>query len=201
MDRAGTPQLRGRGAARPRTGLTHSAQAPSLRGVAGRWRRWRGWGSLQLSNEPAEDWPTFYGERRLRPLGRLAREREALATAGLRSLERVCGRLQLLTGPPEPPARLHGDLWQGNILADTQGSPWLIDPSAYGGHREVDLAMLALFGSPSRRMLDSYQEVAPLAAGWQERVGLYQLLPLLVHALLFGGSYRDLFERIARRYA
>jgi fructosamine-3-kinase len=179
--------------------LTHSAQAPRFGGFVDEPVAWLG--SLRLSNEPARDWPTFYGERRLRPLGRLAREREALASAGLRSLERVCGRLRLLTGPPEPPARLHGDLWQGNILADAQGRPWLIDPSAYGGHREVDLAMLALFGSPSRRMLDSYQEVAPLAAGWQERVGLYQLLPLLVHALLFGGSYRESFERTARRYA
>jgi fructosamine-3-kinase len=192
--------------------LTHSAQAPRFGGFAVGCPNdaespavesgevaWLA--SLRISNEPAQDWPTFYGERRLLPLGRLAREREAIESAGLRSLERVCGRLQLLTGPPEPPARLHGDLWQGNILADAQGRPWLIDPSAYGGHREVDLAMLALFGSPSRRMLDSYREVAPLAAGWQERVGLYQLLPLLVHALLFGGSYRDSFVRIARRYA
>jgi len=78
---------------------------------------------------------------------------------------------------------------------------WLIDPSAYGGHREIDLAMLRLFGAPSERIFGAYEDEAPLAAGFQERVGLYQLLPLLVHALLFGGSYRQSAERMAYRYA
>jgi fructosamine-3-kinase len=156
--------------------------------------------SLRLSNEPTADWPTFYAERRLRPLALQARDRGALQPAGVEAVERVCERMSQLTGPPEAPARLHGDLWQGNVLADAKGRPWLIDPSAYGGHREVDLAMLALFGSPSPRTLDGYQELAPLADGWRERVGLYQLLPLLVHALLFGGSYRAAAERMARRY-
>jgi fructosamine-3-kinase len=158
-------------------------------------------GSLRLSNEPTADWPTFYAERRLRPLARLAHDRDALSPAGLGAIERVCGRMEQLTGSPEKPARLHGDLWQGNVLADAHGRPWLIDPSAYGGHREVDLAMLALFGSPPTRVLDAYQDTAPLADGWEGRVGLYQLLPLLVHALLFGGSYRAAAEHTARRYA
>ena len=83
-------------------------------------------------------------------------------------------------------------------MADEDGQPWLIDPSAYGGHREVDLAMLRLFGAPSRAGLRAYEEVAPLADGWRERVELYQLLPLLVHALLFGGSYRRAAERVRR---
>jgi fructosamine-3-kinase len=86
------------------------------------------------------------------------------------------------------------------VLADAAGHPWLIDPSAYGGHREVDLAMLALFGSPARTIA-AYEELTPLAEGWQERVGLYQLLPLLVHAALFGGSYVQSAERMAARYA
>jgi len=115
-------------------------------------------------------------------------------------VERVCERIGELAGPAEPPARLHGDLWSGNVLADADGHPWLIDPSAYGGHREVDLAMLALFGSPARTIA-AYAELTPLAEGWQERVGLYQLLPLLVHAALFGGSYVQAAERMARRYA
>ena len=80
-------------------------------------------------------------------------------------------------------------------MADADGRPWLIDPSAYGGHREVDLAMLRLFGAPCERVFDAYEEVAPLADGWRERVELYQLLPLLVHALLFGGSYCAAAER------
>jgi|SRR5271165_6232565 len=158
-------------------------------------------GSLQLGNEPLDDWPSFYAERRLRPLARLARERGALSASAAGAVERVCERMAELTGPAEPPARLHGDLWSGNVMADAYGRPWLIDPSAYGGHREVDLAMLRLFGAPSDRVFGAYEELAPLADGWQERVELYQLLPLLVHAVLFGGSYRAAAASIAARYA
>jgi fructosamine-3-kinase len=158
-------------------------------------------GSLSLSNEPTEDWPSFYAELRLRPLARLARDRRAMSDEGVRAVERVCERIADLAGPAEPPARLHGDLWGGNVMADTEGRPWLIDPSAYGGHREVDMAMLRLFGAPSERVFATYAEVAPLAEGWEDRVALWQLLPLLVHAVLFGGSYPAAAERIARRYA
>ncbi|HYH61213.1 MAG TPA: fructosamine kinase family protein, partial [Solirubrobacterales bacterium] len=104
-----------------------------------------------------------------------------------------------LVGPPEPPARLHGDLWSGNVLTTTDGA-YLIDPAAYGGHREVDLAMLRLFGSPSQRIFDAYEEAVPLAEGHAERVELWQLMPLLVHALLFGGSYGASAGRAARKY-
>ena len=159
-----------------------------------------GFGSLRLSNESSEDWPSFYAERRLRPLARLARERGALSVVGGDAVERVCDRLEELCGPAEPPSRLHGDLWSGNVMADRDGRPWLLDPAAYGGHREVDLAMLRLFGAPSERVFDAYGELAPLTAGWRDRVELYQLLPLLVHTLLFGGSYAAAVERAARRY-
>ena len=158
-------------------------------------------GSLCLPNEPTADWPSFYAERRLRPLVRIARDRRALPDQGGRAVEQVCERIAALAGPPEPPARLHGDLWGGNVMADAEGRPWLIDPSAYGGHREVDLAMLRLFGAPSERLFAAYAEVAPLADGWEDRVALWQLLPLLVHAVLFGGSYPAAAERVARRYA
>jgi fructosamine-3-kinase len=193
LDAAGAEEL-GRGLA-----VTHAAGAEAF-GAAGPGAS-ATFGSLRLGNDPAEDWPTFYAERRLRPLGRIAQEREALSQRGVQALERLCGRLGDLTGPPEPPARLHGDLWSGNMMADSAGRPWLIDPSAYGGHREVDLAMLRLFGPPSDRVFAAYEEVAPLADGWEGRVELYQLLPLLVHALLFGGSYRAAAERVALRYA
>jgi fructosamine-3-kinase len=86
-------------------------------------------------------------------------------------------------------ARLHGDLWTGNILWAEDGRPWLIDPSAYGGRREVDLAMLSLFGGLGGRFNAAYEEVWPLADGHEDRVPLYQLYPLLVHAVLFGGGY------------
>jgi fructosamine-3-kinase len=93
-------------------------------------------------------------------------------------------------GVPEPPARLHGDLWSGNVLWAADGRVWVIDPAAHGGHRESDLAMLALFGAPQlERIIGAYEEVAPLAEGWRERVPLHQAWPLLVHAALFGGGY------------
>ncbi|HEY4429143.1 MAG TPA: fructosamine kinase family protein [Solirubrobacteraceae bacterium] len=193
LDAAGAEEL-GRGLA-----LTHAAGAEAFGGSPGGGHA--RFGSLQLPNDPAPDWPRFYAERRLAPLAAIARERPALSPEGAAALERVCERMPELAGPPEPPARLHGDLWSGNVMADPDGRPVLVDPSAYGGHREVDLAMLALFGSPSDRVLAAYRETAPLAEGWQERVELYQLLPLLVHAVLFGGSYGAAAERVALRYA
>jgi fructosamine-3-kinase len=198
LDTAGAEEL-GRGLA-----ATHAAGAPdfgdpqlggSRTGVPSRF------GSLSLPNEVTADWPSFYAERRLRPLAALAHDRGALSDAGIHAVERVCERIADLTGPAEPPARLHGDLWSGNVMADMEGRPWLIDPSAYGGHREVDLAMLRLFGAPSERVFSAYAELAPLTDGWEERVRLWQLLPLLVHAVLFGGSYPAAVERIALHYA
>jgi len=182
---------------------THAAGSPVFGlqqpGGSGAARSAR-FGSLGLPNEPRADWPSFYAHNRLAPLARLARERSALGAGGVAAVESVCARIDTLTGPPEPPARLHGDLWWGNVMPGADGGAWLIDPSAYGGHREVDLAMLRLFGGPSPRFFAAYEEVAPLAEGWRERVELYQLAPLLVHALLFGGSYRGAAERMALRY-
>ena len=94
-----------------------------------------------------------------------------------------------MAAPTEPPARLHGDLWSGNVLWAPDGA-WLIDPAAHGGHRETDLAMLALFGCPHLdHVLAAYDETAPLADGWRARVPTHQLFPLLVHVVLFGRSY------------
>jgi len=157
-------------------------------------------GELELSNSPAADWPSFYVKRRLVPLVALCLERGTLSASGARAVERVCARIDDLAGPAEPPARLHGDLWGGNVLAGADGRARLIDPAAYGGHREVDLAMLRLFGAPSERVFAAYDEAAPLADGHGERVALWQLFPLLVHAALFGGSYGASVERAAVRY-
>jgi len=158
-------------------------------------------GPLTVPNEPADSWPEFYAERRLRPLARDAEEKRALPDGCLQALDRVCEKLPALAGPEEFPARLHGDLWSGNVLAGRNGRPYLIDPAAYGGHREVDLAMLCLFGGPSRRCVAAYEEVSPLADGHEERVPLWQLFPLLVHAVLFGGGYGSSVARIAARLA
>jgi fructosamine-3-kinase len=195
LDAAGEEEL-GRGLA-----ATHTARAPRF----GRFGEEEpdgsvSFGSVRLSNAPTDDWSTFYAERRLRPLATLAADNGALSAAAVTAVERLCERIGELVGPPEPPARLHGDLWHGNVLADAEGRPWLIDPSAYGGHREVDLATLALFGPAPERVLGAYQELTPLAAGWEQRVELYQLLPLLVHALLFGGDYSLAAQRVALRY-
>ena len=158
-------------------------------------------GPLRLPSRDTDDWPRFFAEQRLRPLLRPAADRGALSAGGVAAVERVCDRIADLAGPPEPPARLHGDLWTGNVLA-SRGRPHLIDPAAYGGHREVDLAMLRLFGGGvSDRAVAAYDEAAPLADGHAERVALWQLFPLLVHAVLFGGSYGASAERAARGYA
>jgi len=139
--------------------------------------------TIPLDNTSESDWPTFYVERRLRPICRAAHldvDRE---------LDRLRARPELF-GPAEPPARLHGDLWWGNVGA-VRGQAVIFDPAVYAGHREIDLAMLALFGDLPPALLDGYQQVTPLADGWRERLALHQLLPLAAHALLFGGGYGD----------
>lgn len=136
-----------------------------------------------------QTWPDFYARARLRPFASRAVERGHLDDRDRASVERVIERLPDLAGPAEPPALLHGDLWSGNVLW-TGDEAVLIDPACYGGHRETDLAMLDLFGLPQLEVvLESYQQVAPLAAGWPQRLPLHQLFPLLVHAVIFGGSY------------
>jgi fructosamine-3-kinase len=187
----GDPAALGRGLA-----AVHAAGAPAF-GAPAPLRI----GPLRLPNDAREDWAGFYAEQRLRPLLRPAADRGALSGAGVAAIERVCERLPELAGPPEPPARLHGDLWSGNVLWAVDGRPYLIDPVAHGGHREVDLAMLRLFGSPGAGFLAAYEERTPLAAGHEARVGLWQLFPLLVHAVLFGGGYGAAAERAAAPYA
>jgi len=148
--------------------------------------------SLPLPNERADDWPSWYASARLLPYCRLAREAGTLSAADAALVETVADRIGELAGPAgaERPARIHGDCWSGNVLWSS-GRGWLIDPAAHGGHRETDLAMLALFGAPfGDRMLAAYRETAPLADGWQARVPLHQLHPLLVHVCLFGAAYR-----------
>lgn len=145
---------------------------------------------LPLDNTPAPAgaWPEWYATRRLLPF--LRNDGGTLSPAEIRLVERVADNIAALAGPAEPPARIHGDLWSGNVLW-SGGRGWLIDPAAHGGHRETDLAMLALFGTPNlERIIAAYQEVTPLADGWRSRVPLHQLHPLLVHVALYGASYR-----------
>ena len=161
---------------------------------------WRGFiASMPLDNSPGPpDWPEWYAERRLLPYLRRAVDLGALRPDDARLVETVADRIGSLAGPPEPPSRIHGDCWAGNVLWSGDRG-WLIDPAAHGGHRETDLAMLALFGAPSLdRVLAGYNDTAPLAAGWRARVPLHQLHPLLVHACLFGASYAGQVRSAAR---
>jgi fructosamine-3-kinase len=143
-------------------------------------------------------WPDWYGSQRLLPYLRRGADAGVLTSADTRLVEAVIGRLGELAGPAEPPSRIHGDCWSGNVLWSA-GRAWLIDPAAQGGHREADLAMLALFGAPYLdRVVACYQEAAPLADGWRARVPLHQLHPLLVHVCLFGAGYRSAVLDAAR---
>ena len=156
--------------------------------------------SLPLDNVSpvAMEWPEWYASRRLLPYLRIAVDRGALRPADGRLVEAVIDRIDTLAGPAEPPSRIHGDCWAGNVLW-SGGRGWLIDPAAHGGHRETDLAMLALFGAPHLdRILAGYNDAVPLAPGWRDRVPLHQLHPLLVHACLFGASYAEGVRSAAR---
>jgi fructosamine-3-kinase len=157
-------------------------------------------GPLPQANDPRPTWPAFYAEQRLEPLVRRAVDDEVLPTEATALLERLAGRLPALAGPAEPPSRLHGDLWAGNVVVGPDGGPWLVDPAVYGGHREVDLAMMRLFGGFGPGAFRAYEEVHPLAEGHADRVPLWQLYPLLVHAVLFGGGYASTALHLLRRY-
>lgn len=158
-------------------------------------------GDLPQPNGPCSTWAEFWAERRLVPFAAQAHERGALSTSGRRAVEQAAERIADRGGPDERPARLHGDLWSGNAIAGPDGRTWLIDPAVYGGHREVDLAMMRLFGGFTDRTFAAYDEAFPLADGWQERAGLWQLYPLLVHAVLFGGGYGARAADLAAGYA
>ncbi len=185
----------------------HAAGAPAFGspppdGPADAWI-----GDAPMRNDPAPAgtrWIDWYVEARVLPYARLAVDRGRMSAAHAAQVEKGCARLsdgRADAGPEEAPARLHGDLWTGNVLWGRAGraaersrtrdvGAWVIDPAAHGGHRETDLAMLALFGFPRLdTVLVAYDEAAPLADGWRARIGLHQLFPLLVHAALFGGGY------------
>ncbi|MGH1347443.1 MAG: fructosamine kinase family protein [Nannocystales bacterium] len=157
--------------------------------------------SLPQDNTPEPDWATFYGVRRLVPMLALCVERGHLPAEARGELDALLRVLPQRLGPPEPPARLHGDLWSGNVIVDARGAPVLVDPAVYGGHRETDLAMMRLFGGFSPATFAAYEEAAPLEPESRDRVELHQLYPVLVHAALFGGHYGGAARRTLTRYA
>jgi fructosamine-3-kinase len=172
--------------------LAHLHRAGAPRFGAG----WPGYiGALPLDNTPSDGpWARWFAEARLRPYLRMSADRGALSAADVAQVDRLLSDIEGYAGAAaaEPPARIHGDLWPGNVLWSSTGTGYLVDPAAHGGHRETDLANLALWGGVPHfdRLLAGYQEVWPLADGWPARVPLHQLHLLLVHTALFGASYR-----------
>jgi fructosamine-3-kinase len=156
-----------------------------------------GW--LPQANAAARTWAEFYRARRLEAQVRRAADEGRASPRMRQGFDRLFRALDELCGPAEPPARLHGDLWGGNLLCDDRGAPCLVDPAVYGGHREIDLAMMRLFGGFGPRVFDAYDEAWPLAEGHRERVSLYQLYPLMVHVNLFGGGYVGSVEAALER--
>jgi fructosamine-3-kinase len=158
-------------------------------------------GVLPLPNGASPTWPEFYATRRVLPYLKLAVDRGQIGPTDAADVERAVRRIVEIAGPDEPPARLHGDLWNGNVIWTREGDVHVIDPAAHGGHRETDLAMLTLFGLPQlQRAVEAYQAESPLADGWEDRVALHQLFPLLVHTCMFGSSYGARAGTAARQY-
>lgn len=156
-------------------------------------------GPLPLPARASDDWAEFYATQRVLPYLKLAVDRGRIAPADAADVDGAVRRITTICGPPEPPSRLHGDLWNGNVLWSSEARSFLVDPAAHGGHRETDLAMLTLLGLPQlTRALEAYREAHPLADGWADRVPLHQLHPLLVHTCLFGASYGARAGRAAR---
>ncbi len=142
-------------------------------------------GLTEQRNTPHDRWADFYRDERI-----LAVARRCRLDPDTRALvDTVAERMDQLVGDTEPPSRLHGDLWSGNACADGHGTPCVFDPAVSGGSRELDLAMMRLFGGFSRRTFDAYEESFPLLPGHEERVALYQLYFLLVHVAIFGDGY------------
>jgi fructosamine-3-kinase len=150
-----------------------------------------------MSLRPHRGWGDFYADQRLAPMADLAAPRLSASTRA--AIDSVAARCRAGDfDDDDQPARLHGDLWSGNMMWTPDGVV-LIDPAAHGGHRETDLAMLALFGCPHyEALIAGYQRVRALKPGWRNRIGLHQLFPLLAHVVLFGSGYAQQTHDAAR---
>jgi fructosamine-3-kinase len=145
-------------------------------------------GSLPQHNTFTNDWSSFYATKRIAPMVKRLTESGAFGNRQQQQAERLYTKLAQYF-PNEKPAFLHGDLWAGNHFPNEKGLPVLIDPAVYCGHREMDIGMTTLFGGFERTFYEAYNYHYPLESGWQQRLQLTQLYPLLVHAVLFGGHY------------
>ncbi len=157
-------------------------------------------GSLLQRNKQDSDWSRFFIQQRLEPLIIMARDNGRIGAGAAFRFERFFTKLDELF-PKETPALLHGDLWSGNFVIASIGRSWLIDPAVYYGHREMDIAMTRLFGGFDPDFYTGYQAAYPLEKGWEERVDICNLYPLLVHVNLFGGGYVERVEEILQRWS
>lgn len=156
-------------------------------------------GALPQRNREYQRWPDFFREERILPQLAMPNASRLLGASSRKRIDQLFKKLDAFF-PEEKPALLHGDLWGGNLLCDTDSKPVLIDPAVYYGHREMELAFMQLFDSYPVSFYDAYQAVYPMASGWEERMDLYNLYPMLVHLNLFGGGYLSGVERIIAKY-
>jgi fructosamine-3-kinase len=156
-------------------------------------------GSLAQQNNLTDDWPDFYTTQRIMPLVMQAYAQNKCTKEDVLKAERLCNRFSKLF-PKEQPALLHGDLWSGNFMVNDKGEAVIYDPAVYFGYREMDIAMTFLFGGFDKSFYGHYNEIFPLQKGWEERISLCQLYPLLVHSILFGGHYYSGVMNIIRSF-
>lgn len=151
-------------------------------------------------NTPTENGAAFFAEHRLLSLAEKAFDRGLLAIGDLQAIESLCLQLDSIV-PDQKASLLHGDLWSGNVHVSELGRPVLIDPAVYFGWAEIDIAMTRLFGGFDKRFYDAYIEARPLEKGWEGRIDLYNLYPLLNHLLLFGQSYLPKVRQVLSVFA
>jgi fructosamine-3-kinase len=157
-------------------------------------------GSTKQINDKNALWTDFFGEKRLLYQVELARSGNLADRSMVTRVENISKRLSSLVPEPDFPSLLHGDLWSGNYLINSQGQAVLIDPAVYYGHREADLAMMRLFGGFPESVFSSYSDVYPLDRGFEKRVDLYNLYHMLNHLNLFGPSYLGKVRSIISTY-
>ena len=145
-------------------------------------------GSLNQNNNRHNEWDSFYSECRIMPLVKELFEAGSFSSTNIKDAEFFCSLLKNIF-PSEPPSLVHGDLWAGNYMISSSGYAAIFDPAVYFGHREMDIGMTKLFGGFDRQFYEAYNEAYPLEKGWEKRLSITQLYPLLVHAVLFGGHY------------